>query len=251
MLMGSKSISVLALISTFLIFSPQVFASTSTMSASPSAMQLPVSRIDPGALEVGDSLISPASSLYFLKALRERIELAMSSNTQMQSQRQLEFTVRRLREVKSLIEERREDLIPETLERYKDSLNQLNGISKNDEGLQEALGESIARHAYILQTLYYQTSDPSAKRAIRSAIEAVVNYNTKLLTNLENDLLRQQLTSSVGLRQIAACQFLASQTKASELNDAERVILKDDASKCLADVTKNFQPQLQDIESGK
>ena len=34
---------------------------------------------DPGAVEIGDSLITPVSPLYFLKAIREKIELALAS----------------------------------------------------------------------------------------------------------------------------------------------------------------------------
>ena len=193
-------------------------------------------KIDPGALEVGDSLISPASSLYFLKALRERIESLMSGSPQVLAQRDLEFSVRRLREVKSLIEEKREDLIETTLERYKNHLNILKGVPNGDEGLAVAL------------TLYYQTSNPAAKRSIRASISAVIRYNEELMNNLQNDILKKQLSDNVSLRQIAACQFLAKETALSDLNQTEKVLLQEEAGRCMKSVEKNFQPQLQQIK---
>lgn len=241
----------LALASALILSCETVLAANTTATPAATVEDLEDFKIDPGALEVGDSLISPGSSLYFLKALRERIEFMISTTPQVKAQRELEFSVRRLREVKSLIEERREDLIETTLERYKNHLNSLKGISGRDEGLAVALGESIARHTYILQTLYYQTSNQAAKRSIRASIGSVIRYNNNLIGSLEQDVLRKQFIDNVSLRQIAACQFLSKEVSSADLNQTEKVLLKEEADKCLESVEQNFQPQLQQIKDSK
>jgi len=193
---------------------------------------------DQGALEVGEALISPASSLYFLKALRERIELMFSSTRQTKAHRELEFAVRRLREVKSLIQQNRQDLIEETLERYKDHINQLKGLSATDENLQETLGESVARHVYVLQTLYNQINNLAAKRALRASIMGIETFISGLVSGM-TDPLRQTLIDHTALRQMAGCQFLAGQVDSPDLNEPEKQILQEYVISCRKEAAKS------------
>lgn len=226
-----KLLAIFLSLSLFSTLSP-VFAASPMVVASPSAT------IDPGALEVGDALISPASSLYFLKALRERIELLFSNSPEVKAHRQLEFSVRRLREVKSLIKEDRQDLIESTLERYKDEVKQLSPLSARNEGLRVTLGESVARHLFVLQTLYLQINDKDAKRAVRATIEELIDFNKKLFSEMEDQSFKEQLWEKTALREEAACQFLAGEVNSADLNEPERQILKEYVTNCQKDSSK-------------
>lgn len=222
--------SILVILSLFFTIITPVLAATPT--ASPSAV------VDPGKLEVGDALISPASSLYFLKALRERIEMMFSGSSEIKAHRQLEFSVRRLREVKSLIEENRQDLIEETLERYKEEIKGLNSLSARNDALKKTLGESVARHLYVLQTLYLQVNEKGAKRAVRATIQELMGFNKKLLTEIEDQKLKDVLMEKTALREESACQFLAGEVNSADLNEPERQILKEYVVQCQKDSLK-------------
>ncbi len=221
------------------IFSVLVFSINPVFAKSPSPSASPSATLDPGKLEVGDALISPASSLYFLKALRERIEMMFSNDNEVKAHRQLEFSVRRLREVKSLIEENRQDLIEETLERYKDEIKQLSSLSFRDDKLKETLGASVARHLYVLQTLYLQVNEKGAKRAVRATIQELMDFNKKLLSEMEDKTLKNALMEKTALRQAAACQFLAGEVTSADLNEPEKQILKEYVDMCQKDSLKS------------
>lgn len=204
--------------------------------------------IDPGALEVGDSLISPSSSLYFLKAIREKIEIYFSATEQIRTQHELEFSVRRLREVRTLIEEGREDLIEETLSKYWEHLNLVEKQSNGKYGIRGEIGASIARHMYVLQSLYYNTNEETAKRAIRASVQKVLDHNWKLLTGADLGLdERENLSDKIAIRQIAGCQFLNEESNNTSISEAERSILKEYVEGCQKHIKTYFQDQLKKL----
>ena len=90
----------------------------SSLSASMSAEILPTGN------DIGISKITPASFFYFLKTIRENLEMKMALTPHVKQIRLLEFATRRLREAKSLIGIK-EDLISPTLERYWFHINSL------------------------------------------------------------------------------------------------------------------------------
>ncbi len=206
--------------------------------------------VDPGALEVGDSLVSPSSPLFFLKALREKVELYFAPNHLVSAQRELEFAVRRLREVKTLIEEDRQDLIEVTLQKYRNHLDKVNKVGGGTEGLRVDLGTSAARHMYVLQSLYYNTNDETAQRAIRTSIERILEYNWLLLENPElTEEEYDQLVQKVALRQLAGCQFLNEESKNTSMNQAEQQALQEYVKDCKAKAAKYFSNQINSIDS--
>ncbi|MDO8619604.1 MAG: DUF5667 domain-containing protein [Candidatus Daviesbacteria bacterium] len=228
-----KTALILTLLSFLFTFSGPVLALTAPATSS--------AIIDPGKLEVGEALISPASSLYFLKALRERIELFMSADSQVRAQRELEFAVRRLREVNTLIEKNRQDLIEETLQRYKDAIWQARDLAADnstDESFQEGIGESVARHLYVLQTLYNQTNNLNAKRAVRASVQEIMDYENGLIKGIKDPALKQELITRVGLRMQAGCQFLEEQVNSSDLNQTQQAILQEYVTNCQKDSLK-------------
>lgn len=205
-------------------------------------------KIDPGTLDVGDSLISPASPLYFLKAWRERIEIFMSEDRVVTAHRKLEFSVRRLREVKSLTEQKREDLIESTLERYRKHIDEIRNLIGKNEDFQMNFGKSIARHLYVLQILYYDTNDLNAKRAIRASMQQLERFNRDIIERMEDKDLKEQLIDSIALRQIAACQFLDLESSNAGLNESEREHLRDYVTGCQKSIQENFKSQLEQVK---
>ncbi len=216
----------LALVSAFLLFLPNL------VSAKQDALD---TAVDPGALEVGDSLISPSSPLYFFKSWRESLELYFASNNTIKAQRELEFSVRRLREVKTLLDENRQDLIPITLGIYKNSLESVRKYSAGDKSVGAELGLSIARHMYVLQSLYYQMSSSEAKFADREAIRYIIEYNRNLLSNL-NQEDKGLFMDKLKLREIAACQFLRTEARASDISADEKKLISEVLLACKNDV---------------
>lgn len=193
-------------------------------------LTLDVTLDEVGVVDIGESSISPDSTLYFLKAIREKIELALAGNKEVKAQRQLEFATRRLREVNALVKNKRQDLIDSTLERYKSALSETENLVSQNNNLKIKVGEAVARHLDVLQRVYDQVGNPRAKQAIRAAI---------LRAEEHNRLLLQKLDKPSRERQALACRFLAKEASGSGLTDTEKVYLGQKAKDC----QKNNQPQ--------
>jgi len=203
-----------------------------------------------GAIEVGESLIHPASPLYFLKAIREKIEMAISTTRQSRAILEVEFAQRRLRETRALIKIKRNDLIPPTLEKYKIHVQNVRDLGSFDEELAVTVGEAIARHLDVLQRVYDQVGEPRAKAAIRAAIEKAEEHNMNLLEKLT--LVNQQmLIRKIAMRQALACKFFEREASSSALNDTERAFMKDRVNKCKTNIRENLNDELMDIKNKK
>lgn len=199
-----------------------------------------------GAVEIGESLIHPGSPLYFLKALRERIETQFTTTREAQAFREVEFAQRRLRETRALVRVKRHDLIPPTLERYKAHLQEAGGLASFDEDLAVRVGEAVSRHLDVLQRVYDQVGNPRAKVAIRAAIEKAEEHNRKLTAKLDL-VYQQQLIRKVALRQALACRFFEREASSSALNDTEREFMRQRVGVCKEDIRKNLRDELQEI----
>lgn len=202
---------------------------------------------DPGALDVGRSLISPNSPLYFLKNLREKLEIKTSPDEKTKAIRELEFSIRRIREVKSLIKSGKEDLVPATLEKYKEHLKNSKSWLRTvgADSMVEA-GSGVARHLYVLKSLYLEATTKEAKRALMGASKAAYDYNNKLMEDLSVGE-QQALIKNIALRQAAFCQFLAALSDDSLWNQTELAVLKEELAKCQQDIDKNLKDELEDL----
>ena len=199
-----------------------------------------------GAIEIGESLIHPASPLYFLKAIREKIEMAIASSSEAKAITEVEFAQRRLREVRALLKLKRQDLIPPVLERYKAHIKEAGDLSSRHDELTVRVGEAVSRHLDVLQRVYDQAGNPTAKASIRAAIERAEEHNRILLEKL--DLVSQQeLIRKVALKQALACRFMMREASSSALNDTERAFLKDKVGKCKEGIRENLQDELNEI----
>lgn len=201
---------------------------------------------DPGAVEIGESLIAPDSPLYFLKTIRERIEVLLSPTTESKVNRELEFAQRRLREVRALVKNKKQDLIPVTLEKYKLHLSQIDQLSKENQGLQARAGEAVARHLDVLQRVYDAVGNPAAKQAILASLERAEEHNRKLIDRLDV-ALQQKLIKNIAARQHLACQFLIRESTSSGLNDTERAVLQERIAKCKELERGPLKDQLEDL----
>lgn len=197
----------------------------------------------PGAVEVGRSVISPISPLYFLKTIRERIEVLFAGTNETKLNRELEFSIRRIREMNSLINSQKLDQIPITLERYNKHIKQAEGFAGSDEGLKVRIGEQLARHLDVLQRAYDLVGDPRAKMAILTAIERIEEHNRVLLDKLSIEN-QQRLIRGIAGRQAFACRLLIRESSGSGLNDVEASVLKQKANECRQGIDKHLKDEL-------
>lgn len=166
--------------------------------------------------DIGQSQIHPAHPLYFLKTVRESLEMSLALTPRVKLIRQLEFATRRLREVKALISNNRQDLIEPTLERYWFHIRVLLDEGSKDPELILRIKESLVVHLKTLDSIYAQLSNQEAKRAVRSALNRVVD--------------RADIPD---FARIPVCDFFAKESSSSALNQTEQVILKERSKNCL------------------
>lgn len=184
------------------------------------------------ALDLGQSRIHPASPLYFLKSVREALELKFAGTTNVRALRQLEFSTRRIREVKSLGYTSRQDLITPALERYWWHIRELNGIlTLTDENMVGKASDVTATHMNVLQTIYQQVANQEAKRSIRTAVNRLSEWEQGVVDKL--NLLRQPFfAQKILISKLSGCNFLSKEASSSALNEVERVILAERAKMC-------------------
>lgn len=166
--------------------------------------------------DIGQSQIHPAHPLYFLKTVRENIENAIALTPRVKLIRQLEFATRRLREVKALVSNNRQDLIEPTLERYWFHISKLPDKDIRDEELSLRIKESLVVHLQTLDRLYPQLSSTGAKMAVRSTLN-------RLMGRLDIP----------NFARLPVCDFLAREASSSALNQSEQVILAIRSKNCL------------------
>lgn len=163
---------------------------------------------------IGTSLIDPSSPFYFLKTIRESLELKFALTPHTILLRRLEFATRRLRETKTLVS-KNEDLIPSTLERYNSQLATLSDKDLNDQEVAMRVKESLAVHLNVLQKIYSQVSSLRAKMFIMSALNRII--------------LRADIPN---YSKLPLCNFFTKEASSSGLNDVEKVVLFERADRC-------------------
>lgn len=190
--------------------------------------------------DIGQSKIHPASPLYFLKSVREILELKFAGTSNIRGLRHLEFTQRRIREVDSLVSVNHQELIPPTLENYWFNLGKVSGLlSFKDKALANQVFDQIRRQLIVLQKLYETVEKQEAKRSIRTTIYRISDWNMKLLDRL--DLAdRAKIVPKLTISQTLACNFLAKEASSSALNEVERVVLSQRAQKCRESMLETY-----------
>lgn len=189
--------------------------------------------------DIGQSQIHPAHPLYFLKTVREILELKFAKTDHLKVLRYLEFSTRRIREVNSLVAKNSPDLIAATLERYWINFDKLNGLANAaDQTLMTLIAENISRHITSLEVAYSQVNDKRAKMAIRLTVNRLSEENIILMGKIKKvskdlaNLPSSESFKKIILNQRSLCDILVKQASESALNDVEKVVLKDRAEKC-------------------
>jgi len=181
---------------------------------------------------IGQSRIHPASALYFLKSVREILELKFAGTTQVKAYRQLEFATRRIREVKSLISVSRQDLIQPTLERYWWHLGELKGIiALRDEIMVGQVSESVTQYMKALQTVYDQISDEGAKRSVRATVYRLSEWDQWLIEKL-GSVSETAFIQQIAASKLLGCNFLSQEASSSSLNEVEKGVYLERAERC-------------------
>lgn len=164
---------------------------------------------------VGIAKIDPSSPIFFLKTVREELELKFAGTPRTKILRHLEFATRRLRESKALVGSQNEDLIQASLERYGVSFKKVLDFRPRDEGLTLLINHVIGVHVLEFDRMYEQLKSPKAKIALRSQVYYLI----------QNSDVSPQM-------RIFGCSFLLRESSSSGLSQTEQVILKMRADKC-------------------
>lgn len=174
-------------------------------------------------IDIGYSRIDPLSPIYFLKTVREDLEMMVALTPRVKLLRELEFATRRLREAKTLLEKsagpfsgKNEDLIPPTLERYNSQINSIQSEKLKDQEIIGRIKESLVTHIDVLQKMYVLSKNLRTKMFIRSSMNKLVSRS-----DVENS------------SKMSICNLFLKEASSSSLNQAEQVILKDRGQICL------------------
>lgn len=181
---------------------------------------------------LGQARISPASPLYFLKSVREIFEVNFAGTDRVKTLRQLEFATRRIREVNSLANTSRQDLIEPTLYRYLLNLQELGSqINIADADMVSQVGDGVSLHMNTLQTIYDQVSNPRAQMSIKAVVNRLLEWDQKFIDRLDSTE-KAILISKVKASKLSGCNFLSKESSASALNEVERTVLTSRARAC-------------------
>ena len=158
--------------------------------------------------DIGVSKIDPSSPFYFLKTVREDLELKFAEADRLKILKQLEFATRRLREAKTLMTTTHQDLVQPTLERYWDHMQNVLNFRPRDENLTRSIRQTLALHLRVLDNISSQANQKQSQIAIRATISRIV---------LKGDLDGPDIKYG--------CNLLQKEASQSGLNDVEKVVL--------------------------
>lgn len=183
--------------------------------------------------EIGFAQIHPGSNiLYSLKMLKEIIEIKTAGTPNIKSARYLELATRRIREVRTLQRDGRENLIEGVLERYWVYMDQLRGsFNLKDERVTLETTEQVYKHLYILDKLYGTLTDKRAKMSVRLAINRISKWQADVILRL-NELSQSAIERRVVEHQKLACDFQIKEASVSGLNRIEKELLSGRAIEC-------------------
>jgi len=171
--------------------------------------------------DIGLSKIHPAHPAYFLKGVRENLEMKFAQTDNVKNLRTLEFATRRLRETRALININ-QDFIPPALERYTAHLNSLSDKHQENDQFVPILQHNLQIHLQTMENIYHQASSPRARRFIRSAMNRVIQ---------RGDVPRQT--------KLSICLLFAKEASSSALSQTEQYVLENRAGKCFSSLTQS------------
>ena len=204
------------------------------------------SAIDPGGVEIGKSLIHPATPFYFLKTIRENVESLLNNSQEAKVIREVEFSYRRLREIRSLIDKNRHDLVPSALENYQKHIENAKNEAASSEELQLKIGEALARQIDVLQRVYDQVQNPKAKEAIFSTLQRSQDHTHELLQKLTSNYKKQLIQFSAP-RLAFSCKFLTREASSSALSPEQKKNIRGEIELCQKNANDLLRNTLEDF----
>lgn len=187
---------------------------------------------------IGSSKLDPSSPLYFLKAVREKLEIKFAGTDKVRVLRRLEFAERRLREINSLITNHREDLVQPNLENFLLELNLIRPVQ--DKYLNPTVSDSLGHYMQVLVSIYGNLTDPKAKLGVRSTVFRLMEFNQVYYTNMIPALTSQVFPSQVSKFSLG-CNLLTKESLDSSLNESEKQILNIRSERCNEMITSVFK----------
>lgn len=167
-------------------------------------------------VDIGYSKIHPASPFYFLKAVREKLEMEFAQTYRVKMLRHLEFATRRLREVKTLLSINQTELVPPTLERYAAHLKEITDKPKKNDPFLSLMQNNLNTHIKTLEEIYYKTTDPRAKLFLRSTMNRMIQRADVQIDD-----------------KLPICHLFAKEsTGSADLNETEKAVLLNRSKLC-------------------
>lgn len=181
---------------------------------------------------LGQSKINAASPLYFLKSVKEILQLRLAKTPEGRALYELAFAASRIREVNSLAGTSQEYLIEPTLEKYWSQVQAIKGQANlGDHDIAKRVSGAVVEHMANLQMVSSKLSDSRAKRSIRLTTTRLVDWEAQLvskLTELSQPLMAQKVMNSM----LSGCNFLSKEASSSALNAVEKAVLTERANSC-------------------
>lgn len=165
--------------------------------------------------DIGFSKLDPSSPIYFLKVIRENLEMKTAVTERVKLLRYLEFATRRLREARTLIG-KDISLISPTLEKYSYFLKLLPEKGLTDGEVTTRIKESLIIHIETLEQMYIQLPDLSAKMAVLATLNKIVGR-----IDIPN------------YARLPVCNLFSKEATSSALNQTEQFVLSARAKSCL------------------
>lgn len=181
------------------------------------------------AQNIGSSRLSPENPLYFLKPVRESLEIRFAGTEKVRVIKRLEFAERRLREVNSLIALHREDLVQPNLEKFLLEISLIRPV--REKNLNPMVSDNLGHYMQVLVTFYSNLTDSKAKLGVRSTIYRFMELNKVYYTNMVPALTGQIYPPQVS-KFALGCNLLSKESKDLSLNESERQVLKERGEKC-------------------
>lgn len=179
---------------------------------------------------IGSSRLSPENPLYFLKAVREKLEIQFAGTEKVRILKRLEFAERRLKEVNSLIAVHREDLIAPNMEKFLLELTLIKP-AKDKYIIPTTVSNSLGYYMQALVGFYNSLTDPKAKLGVRSTIYRLMDLIQFYYGNMTPELA-SQIFPLQETKFLAGCNLLAREALSQNLSESERQILKERGAKC-------------------
>ncbi len=176
----------------FLLLAMPIFAQVDLQSyQNPNSItNTTVSDIEAAETEFSNAGLLPDNPFYFLKTIKEKIQLFLTFNKEGQAKLHLDYAKTRLAEAKKLIEKNKTEELNSTLEYFNSELanfeSSTKGIGKNVSALVKESEDVLEKSRIVLELVREKVPD-SARLAIEKAINNSIEKKVRIPFGLGNE----------------------------------------------------------------